>query len=70
MAQGVEAVGTGRTTALEVPTVDAADPGRLLGLLQAAHADLREALEHRTPGDLGVPAPMPYGPVPLGCCSR
>ena len=65
-AQGVEAVGTGRTSPLDVPAVEAVEPVQLLCLLETAHAGLREALDQRTADESGVPAPMPYGPVPLG----
>ncbi len=65
-AQGVEAVGTGRTTAREVPSVEPTRPAELLAQLDEAHAQLWRALAQRTADDLGTPAPMPYGPVPLG----
>lgn len=65
-AQGVAAIATGRTEALDVPDVSAADPGGLPVQLHAAHEELWAALEARTADDLDRPAAMPYGPVPLG----
>lgn len=65
-AQGVAAIATGRTEALEVPDVTVVDPRALPVQLRAAHEELWAALEARTVDDLSSPAAMPYGPVPLG----
>ena len=65
-AQGVEGVATGRTVAVDVPPVPVADHHVLLAGLRAAHEDLWAHLGGRTADDLERPAPMPYGPVPLG----
>lgn len=64
-AQGVEAIGTGRSTAREVPVVESSAAG-LLEQLRRAHHELWDELAERTVGELTEPAPMPYGPVPLG----
>ena len=65
-AQGVEAIATGRTEALDVPPVSVPEARALPMQLAAAHEELWTVLEARTVDDLSKPAAMPYGPVPLG----